>query len=53
MNVKTIYSQGGPTKHYAVKAVNLPPTEMTCVCGEVFKGDDSLQQMTAHIKACA
>jgi hypothetical protein len=36
--------------HYAVKVVDMPPTEVTCKCGEIFTGDNPLSEMAAHME---
>lgn len=38
-----------PRAHYAMRVVDIPPTEIECKCGQVFTGDDPLGQMKAHM----
>lgn len=37
-------------EHYAVKVVDMPPTAITCKCGQVFNGDDPIAEIKAHME---
>lgn len=38
-----------PREHYAVKVIDIPPTEIVCKCGQTFTGDDPLGQIKTHM----
>jgi hypothetical protein len=47
----TAPAEADPRPHYAVKVVDLPPTEIVCKCGERFTGTDPITQIGAHMDA--
>jgi hypothetical protein len=36
--------------HYVIEVENLPPTKIVCHCGEVFTGDDPIDQIKTHMQ---
>ena len=42
---------GDTRLHYAVKVVDMPPTSITCKCGQVFDGDNPIGQVRDHMEA--
>lgn len=36
--------------HYAVKVINMPPTSITCKCGQVFTGDNPIAEIKTHME---